>query len=237
MSDKMIQRHTKPAIFIHWFNAVCWLLLLATGLGLINNPALSPVGMWWPTTLQNLIGGGELLFIHVAIGIIWMVGYLVFILMNPKEHLFKYTREILTVSPVRDLSWLFKKMVILTLGEKMLKRFGMDSKLPEQGFYNFGQKFFAIPATFGGVVIAVTGIIMTLSKFMYVYTALVQWSILIHFIVVGLVFAGLLIHIYMAALLKEERPAFFSMFSGEIPESFAKHHNKLWYEEQMELKN
>jgi formate dehydrogenase subunit gamma len=237
MNKIMMKRHTKPAIFIHWFNAACWILLLVTGLGLIKNPALTPIGMWWPTTLQNVLGGGVLLYLHIAIGVLWTLGYLVFLLMNPGQHFVHYIKEILTISWARDLGWLFKKMVLLTLGEKVLKKIGMDSKLPDQGFYNFGQKLFAIPATFGGVVIVVTGVIMAMSRFTAVHTGLVQWSILIHFVTVGLVFAGLLIHIYMAALLKEERPAFFSMFSGMIPESFARHHNKLWYLKQTTLKN
>ena len=44
MSEKMIKRHTAAGIFIHWFNALTWLFLMFTGLGLIQNPALNYLG-------------------------------------------------------------------------------------------------------------------------------------------------------------------------------------------------
>jgi formate dehydrogenase subunit gamma len=94
-----------------------------------------------------------------------------------------------------------------------------------------GQKLFAIPAVFGGIVIAVTGIIMLASKFYTIDTTIVQWSILIHFVASGAVFAGLLIHIFMASIATGELPALISIFTGTVPEDYAKHHHKLWYDE------
>ena len=107
----------------------------------------------------------------------------------------------------------------------------MTPEIPDQGFYNVGQKFFAIPALFGGMIIAVTGWIMTFSMQDLTSVDTVQWSILIHFITVGLVFAGLLIHIYMAAIAKGELPALISMFTGKVPADYAKHHHRFWFEE------
>ena len=60
---------------------------------------------------------------------------------------------------------------------------------------------------------------------------LVQWAILIHFVTVGLVFAGLLIHVFMASIAAGEQPAFISMFTGTVPEDYARHHHKLWLDE------
>ena len=74
---------------------------------------------------------------------------------------------------------------------------------------------------------------MLYSKYFVIGTTIVQWSILIHFIVVGIVFAGLLVHIYMASIAAGELPALISMFTGSVPESYAKHHHRLWYEEIM----
>ena len=54
MSNRMIKRHEMPAILIHWFNAIAWFFLLATGLGLIDNPALQPLGQWWPEMMRDL---------------------------------------------------------------------------------------------------------------------------------------------------------------------------------------
>ncbi len=131
----------------------------------------------------------------------------------------------------------------MTLGTRALKKLGellekrgaspeiTAPRIPDQGFYNAGQKLFAVPSVLGGVLIAVSGIIMALSNLYFTNTTIVRWAILIHFITVGLVFAGLLIHIYMAAIAAGERPAFISMFTGSVPEDYAKHHHRLWYEE------
>ena len=239
MSGDLIKRHERSAIFMHWFNAVCWLLLLATGLGLINNPVLSPVGTGWPEFLSGLFNGGHhLLYTHVTIGVIWSLGFLIYILRNPNQHLIRFLKEMFTISPARDLSWLVKKGVTMTLGKGILEKLKIDPQIPDQGFYNVGQKLFAIPSVIGGAVIVATGIIMILSKFFTIAVWLVQWSILLHFIAVGLIFAGLLIHIYMAAIAPEERPAFWSMFNGSVPEEYAKHHHALWYNTtKPELKN
>ena len=75
------------------------------------------------------------------------------------------------------------------------------------------------------------GAIMAFAKQDLTGVNAVQWSILIHFITVGLVFAGLLIHIYMAAIAKGELPALISMFTGKVPADYAKHHHRFWFEE------
>ena len=53
MSERMIPRHTRLSIFMHWFNAFCWIALLLTGLGLIKNEQLNPVGAWWPNLMRS----------------------------------------------------------------------------------------------------------------------------------------------------------------------------------------
>ena len=45
-------------------------------------------------------------------------------------------------------------------------------------------------------------------------TTLVAWAVVLHFVAVGLVFSGLMIHVYMGAVFPEEKPAFFSMITG-----------------------
>jgi len=229
MGSVLIRRHTKAAIFMHWFNAVGWFFLLATGLGLINNQTLSPVGKWWPEFMHGLFNGGHhLLYAHVTCGVIWTVGFLVYILRNP-ENLIRFLIEMFTISPARDVSWLVKKGILMTLGRKVLEKLKIEPELPDQGFYNVGQKLFAIPSVIGGVIIVATGVIMILSKAIIIVPWLIQWSILLHFMAVGLIFAGLLIHIYMAAIAPDERPAFWSMFNGTVPVDYAKHHHALWY--------
>lgn len=114
-----------------------------------------------------------------------------------------------------------------------MRRLGLTSSLPDQGFYNPGQKIFGISALLGSVVIAATGWIMTTSQQGLSGQNTVQWAILIHFFSVGIVFAGLLIHIYMAAFAKGQAPIFFSMFTGKVPADYALLHHKRWYDNQL----
>jgi len=228
MPSTMYKRHDKSDIFIHWFNAACWLLLLLTGVGLIKNPAIDPFGSGYPEALRAMVGGGgNLLAIHEGIGILWIVGFVFYLLVNFRGAMF-FLSEIFPVSPDRDIPWMFKKMILMTLGPKFLK----NPSLPDQGYYNMGQKAFAQASVVGGVVIAATGIVMLLSDrtFGAEATGMIGWAVTLHFVAVGLVFAGLLVHVYMAAISPEERPGFRSMFTGSVPGDYARHHHKLWFD-------
>nr|WP_287411993.1 cytochrome b/b6 domain-containing protein [Pseudodesulfovibrio sp.] len=232
MPNTMFKRHDKTDIFIHWFNAACWLLLLLTGVGLIQHPAIDPFGSGYPEAMRAMVGGGaNLLVIHEIIGLLWLAGFVFYLLVNFKGARF-FLAEVFAVSPARDMAWMIKKMVLMTLGPKALKVMGMDPELPDQGYYNMGQKAFAQASVVGGIVIAVTGVIMFMSDrtFGAESTGMIGWAVTLHFIAVGLVFAGLLVHIYMAAISPEERPGFKSMFTGLVPGNYAKHHHRLWWE-------
>jgi formate dehydrogenase subunit gamma len=230
--NRMLQRHTIDAMLMHWFNTICWILLLATGVGLIDNPVLQPLCMWWVKGMHAIFGGGaELLEFHITVGAIWSVGFLVYGIIRFKRITLPFIKEMLTFSPMTDIEWLIKKPLSMTIGSKMMQRFGLKPNIPDQGFYNVGQKMFGIPALFGGAVIAVTGWVMTYSKQDFTTQGTVQWMILIHFLTVGLVFAGLLVHIYMAAIAKGETPAFLSMFTGKVPADYAASHHKVWFDE------
>ncbi|WP_029895899.1 cytochrome b/b6 domain-containing protein [Desulfohalovibrio reitneri] len=229
---KHLKRHNRWDIFIHWFNFVLWMLLLITGLGLISNENIDPVGGWWPDALRAVTGGGaNLLLIHEILGVVWILGFVLYLLFN-FQGAKVFLRESFSVDLRCDVNWMIKKPIHMLFGDEGLKKAGMKPGLPPQGFYNMGQKAFAMVAVVGGVVLALTGIVMILSQNALTaeQTWLAQWSILLHYVFAGLIFAGLLVHVYMAALAPEERPAFRSMFTGTVPADFAKHHHRLWYD-------
>lgn len=229
---RQFKRHDRSDIFIHWFNAACWLILLVTGIGLIGNHDVNPLGGGYPAALRAAVGGGgNLLAIHEFTGVAWIIGLTLYCIVNMRGAAF-FLKEIFSVSPARDMAWMIRKMVLMTAGEKPLKALGMSAELPDQGYYNMGQKAFAQASVVGGIVIAVTGIILYLSDRTLdaSATGMIGWAVTLHFIAVGIVFAGLLVHIYMAAISPEERPGFRSMFTGHVPEGYAKHHHRLWYD-------
>lgn len=237
MNSQMIKRHTKAGIYIHWFNAACWLLLLITGLGLIENPDLQPLGQWYPDTLRAIFGGGAgLLWVHITLALIWLAGWGLFFLLYANRFVVPFLVSAFTLNPKRDIQWMVKKNFQMILGYKMMGRLvkplGWDAAMPDQEYYNAGQKVAAQVMVLGGLVLAVTGLILFASTFIIdaPNVVWVQWSITIHYIAAGLTFAILLVHAYMAAISKEERPAFWSMFNGEVPAAYAEHHHKLWYD-------
>ncbi|WP_028574664.1 formate dehydrogenase subunit gamma [Desulfonatronovibrio hydrogenovorans] len=234
MNTRMIHRHDRAAIFIHWFNALCWIFLTLTGLGLIKNDQINPVGAWWPSLMRTIFGSGEtLLTFHIYTGLIWAAVFLIYIIIRRKQTT-DFLKEIFSINPTWDTAWMIKKNIQLTLGKGALKKMGMTTDIPPQGFYNAGQKLFAQLTVIAGLVLVITGVIMYISTIILNNPTPVAWSRTIHFLMAGLAFAGLLVHIYMAAVSREERPAFKSMFSGVVPEDYAKHHHELWYNE---LKN
>jgi formate dehydrogenase subunit gamma len=229
MALKTIRRHSRKSIFLHWFNAACWFFLLATGIGLLDNKALQPFGMWWVHLMHAIFGSAaNLLLVHEACGIVWALTFFVYSVVFLFSETLPFLKEIFSFSYRNDLVWLTRKMIMMSAGQAVLRKLGHDPELPAQGFYNAGQKMFAIPAVLGGIVIAGSGLVMVFSKF-FADPGPVQWSILIHYTGVCLVLAGLLVHIFMASIAKGEQPAFHSMFTGVVPEEFAREHNALWY--------
>ena len=228
MQEKMIHRHDRGSIFIHWFNAACWIVLTLTGLGLLTGD-MNPLGAWWPNAMRALFGSPEMLLnVHMYLGLFWAVIMLGYILIRFR-HSLSFIREAVDISPARDLSWIIKKNIQLTLGDKALTRLGMSTDIPPQGFYNAGQKAFAQLSVIAGIFLVITGVIMFLSTMVLDNVTIVAWSRTIHFLFAALALAGLIVHIYMAAVSRDERPAFRSMVTGVVPESYARHHHELWH--------
>lgn len=237
MSSQMIKRHTGWGIFMHWFNAACWFFLLASGLGLINNPALNPLGQWWPDMMRAIFGASGLLVAHWSLALLWLAVWVLFIIIHFSRFAVPFVIQVFTVEPRRDLEWMMKKNLQMTLGYKMMARMvkplKMGPAMPEQEYYNAGQKLAAQGLLMGALVLIISGFFMLASKYILPEADVVwvQWSITIHFIAAGVTTALLLLHIYMAAISKDERPAFISMFTGQVPVDYAEHHHKIWLDQ------
>ena len=226
----MIKRHSKGAIFMHWFNAFCWITLLASGFGLLDNAGLQPVGMWWAGFWNTLFQGSSLLVLHATIGVVWACVYALYALVRLRGETLPFVSEVTSFSFPRDLHWLMRKILVLTLGPDFMRKRGMEPELPEQGFYNAGQKMFAVPAVLGSLCLVATGLILLASRAWPTGGEVVRWALMFHFAGAAMVALGLPVHIYMATIAPGEGPAFKSMFTGEVPEEFARHHNRLWYD-------
>lgn len=220
MERHQIKKHHVAIVLLHWFNAIVWLVELATGLAIVTGPEFRIAPAWYTTMVTSAFGSANLLRLHIAVGIAWITVFLVYGIFGYRNYLHHEVLKREIGLDKDDIDWLR----IRTL--HLLNR--SSEKLPTQGVYNAGQKLFALLVYSALPLIALTGLIMAFHLF---GTAAVAWSMLIHFVAVGVVVSGLMVHVYMGAVFPEERPAFFSMITGMVNELYAyKHHYKWWRE-------
>ena len=228
MEQLSIKKHDVAIVLLHWFNAMVWLAELLTGLALIVGPAYRVMPLWYSTMIASAVGSrANVLRFHIAIGMTWIVVFVVYGVFGYRNYLRKEVLVNEMGLDKDDWQWLRIRLSLILSRTK--------EELPEQGSYNAGQKLFALLVYATLPLIAVTGIIMSFHLF---GTAVVAWAMLLHFVAVGMVVSGLMVHAYMGAVFPEERPAFFSMITGRVNELFAyKHHFKWWKQTKMEQRS
>lgn len=219
LAQSHIKKHQVAIVLLHWFNAIVWAVELATGSALIVSAAYRFMPMWYLKTMEAIAGGrGNLLRIHIAVGVIWTIVFLVYAIFGWRHYLHTEVLRKEVGIDRDDIQWL--RLRLLRLWERS------STDLPPQGAYNAGQKLYALLVYSMVPVIMLTGLIMACHLF---GVFLIQWAMLIHFVSVGMVVSGLLIHVYMGAVFPEERPAFYSMITGTVDELYAyRHHFKWW---------
>jgi formate dehydrogenase subunit gamma len=221
MEQRQIKKHHVAVVLVHWFNAVVWLVELATGVAMLVTPAFRVAPQWYLTMMQDLFGSrANLLRVHIAVGLAWLFVFLVYATFGWRHYLHAEVLRKEIGLDRHDLDWLRLRTLML------FRRTALP--LPPQGAYNAGQKMYALLVYAMVPVIMLTGLIMT---FHLIATWAVAWAMVIHFLAVGMVVSGLMIHVYMGAVFPEERPAFYSMITGKVNELYAYHHHFTWWRE------
>jgi formate dehydrogenase subunit gamma len=225
MLQRRLKKHHVAIILLHWFNACTWILEVATGAGLITSRLFRVMPDWYLTMVSEVFGTrANMLRFHIALGLTWIVVFLVYGVFGWRTYLRREVLEKEIALDRDDFEWL-RVRVLMILGRS-------QGPLPPQGIYNAGQKMFALLVYAMIPIVMLTGLVMT---FHWFGTPLVGWAVVGHFAAVGGVVAGLIIHLYMGAVFPEEKPAFFSMFTGTVDEHFAYlHHFKWWREMKVE---
>lgn len=229
VATPQLERHSYLDRLVHWVNAVLWIFLAFSGFALVDNPQLTLFGGGFSRFATGLTGGkAGLLQTHIFMGLTWavfMTGTLLFNAASVREFL----RQIFRLQP-GDGQWLLRKPLLMLFGSRLCARFGLSQELPAQGFYNIGQKGFGVLSLLASLVLAVTGIILALAAYTAAFTgsSLLGWCVSIHYLCAGVTLAGLLVHIYMAAIAPGERPGLLSMFTGRVPLHYAQSHHGLW---------
>jgi len=220
LSQRQVKKHDVAIMLLHWFNAMVWMLELATGLALLTSSfRVSP--WWYIQIVQGFFQSRpNMLQFHIAVGITWIVVFIVYGTFGFRTYLKKEVLQREISLDGDDIQWLRIRVL------RLLKR--SDEPLPPQGIYNAGQKLFALMVYAMVPVIMITGLIMT---FQLIGTTAVGWAAAAHFAAVGAVVSGLMIHVYMGAVFPEEKPAFFSMITGTVNELYAYSHHFKWWKE------
>lgn len=221
MLQHSVKKHHVAIILLHWFNATTWILELATGAALVSSRLFRVAPDWYMAIVGGLFGTrANLLRFHVALGLLWIGIFLFYGLFGFRTYLRGEVLKKEIALDQDDKRWLIVRA---------LRIFGLsDEALPLQGVYNAGQKLFSMVVYAMLPVVMGTGVIMTFRLFS---SQVVGWAVFLHFAAVGAVVAGLVIHVYMGAVFPEEKPAFFSMFTGEVNELFAYNHHFKWWQE------
>lgn len=219
MAQRQIKKHVVAVVLLHWFNAVVWFLELATGSAVIVSPKLRFMPTWYLHMLEQAFGSrANLLRFHLAVGSVWIMVCAVYGLFGWKHYLHAEVLRKEVALDRDDVQWLVQRT------RKLLKP--DEAPLPPQSAYNAGQKLYALLVYTMLPVIMLSGIVMMFHLFGAIA---VQWAMVMHFVAVGMVVSGLMIHVYMGAVFPEERPAFYSMITGMVNELYAyRHHFKWW---------
>ncbi|VAX28930.1 hypothetical protein MNBD_IGNAVI01-1324 [hydrothermal vent metagenome] len=244
LRQRKMKKHDVAIMLVHWFNALTWILMLITGAGLIVSEYYKFAPKFYINIVHGIFGSpGDLIEFHIWVGVIWILVFAAYTVFGYRKYLRKHKIEHISFSKLnlfdkfkaiqcilfgnsalcldkKDILWL-KIRILGILGKS-------DEPLPPQGSFNAGQKLYGLLVSLMTPIIMLTGLIMA---FHLGPIWLIQWAIPIHFLSVGLVVSGLLIHVYMGAVFPEEKPAFFSMVTGNVSELFLyKHHFDYWKE-------
>jgi formate dehydrogenase subunit gamma len=225
LAQRRIKKHQVAIVLLHWFNAFVWLIELATGSAIVVSPAFAFMPRWYLVMMENLFGSrANLLRVHIATGLTWIIVFSVYAIFGWRNYLHTEVLKKEIGLDADDFRWLRVRALRLV-------NLSSDA-LPPQGAYNAGQKLYALLVYAMVPLIMITGAIMTFHLF---GAAMVQWSMVLHFVAAGMVVSGLMIHVYMGAVFPEERPAFYSMITGMVNELYAfRHHHKWWREVRMQ---
>jgi formate dehydrogenase subunit gamma len=201
--DGSILRYTFMERVHHWVGAAFYVYCLITGLAF-----WSPYMFW----LAVLVGGGPTArFWHPWFGLaftasmFWMYGM--------------WRRDMQTTEA--DRRWI-KNVKYYVENE--------DEKLPPVGRFNHGQKLFFWLMFYGVILLLISGVGLW-------FVESIPWSlnwmrylvVTVHVVAALATIGGFIIHVYMGTAMV--RGGFTSIIRGEVSETWAKTHHRLWYEQ------
>jgi formate dehydrogenase subunit gamma len=202
MKPNQIERYKPGDRVNHWFTALCFILLAASGLAFFH-PSMF--------FLSHLLGGGTWArILHPFIGVVMFLSFLWLAL-----RFWHHNRM-----TANDRKWLGQWRDVM--GNR-------EDKLPEAGRYNGGQKLLFWVMVLTLLLLLLTGIVIWQPYFAPSFSVtLVRWAVLIHAISAFVLMLGIIVHIYAAIWVKGTIGA---MTRGHVTRAWARKHHAAWYRE------
>jgi formate dehydrogenase subunit gamma len=208
-----VRRYSGSARINHWIVAICFVLLLLSGLSLFH-PSLY--------SLSELFGGGQnARWIHPWIGCVLVVSFLGLFVRFFWQNLPEFT----------DFVWLARIRHVLRAND--------EDYLPEIGKYNAGQKFVFWAQAVLVATLFVTGVGLWEQGLGYFenllgYHATVEqkrWAAVIHATAAVLAIAIWIIHVYAAIWVRGTIPA---MTRGFVTGGWGWRHHRKWLRKEVD---
>lgn len=195
-----VQRYAANERINHWFTAMCFVLLAASGLAFFH-PS------FW--SLSAVLGGGELSrFLHPILGVLMFLSFFIFAIQKMGDNIMKSY----------DWAWMGR------IGDVLANR---DDNMPEIGKYNAAQKLMYWFTFLFMVLLLVSGVVMWRQFFSHMFTIdTLRLAALVHAVSGVLLIITIIVHIYAAIWVKGTMSA---ITKGTVSRAWAKHHHPLWY--------
>jgi formate dehydrogenase subunit gamma len=210
--EKRVLRYTLSERITHWIAGFSYMYLLVNGL------ALWTPSMWW---IAAVLGGGPLArATHPWVGLVFVATVF---------YMFKIWRQDMKVTEA-DRRW--AKTIgayVRNEAERLAPveaRRSFDQWAPVDRF-NLGQKYFFWAMFWAGIVLLLTGMVLWWTEYLPWSLRFLRYiSVILHPIAFLVTFGAFVIHVYMGTAVV--RGGFTSVIRGEVTETWARHHHRLW---------
>lgn len=209
--EPILLRHGALTLAVHWLNALCVAVLVATGLAIAPEAA----GPWseasrWQTLLHAMGGSKALLLAHILAGWGWAASMLILILLRPGPTR-RFLITIFTVPPGAALRWAVRDNLRFLRGRGAAEH---------RGRYTPGQRMYAQAVVIGLAVAAISGTLMALPR-LGVAMAEPAWALPAHSLSVAMSLGLIAFHACKKALLENSGVPFLDFLRGGMPRSRA----------------
>ncbi len=194
-----LPRYTAAERIVHWTVALAFVVAGISGAALFH-PAF-----WF---LSGLLGGGAWSHtLHTWAGVVMCLAFVPMVVWYWGDNI------------VRD----YDRAWAGHLWDIMNNRF---HGLPEIDKYNFGQKQLFWSLVVAMILLPMTGLVLWFDTDLKLSATVVQVAGLVHTVAAGLLFLGMIVHVYSAVFWV--RGALRAMVRGDVKVSWARHHHPLW---------